>query len=665
MGFLAPWFLAGLAAAALPLWLHLLRRHRQEPRPFSSLMFFEPRTQSSVLHRRLRYLLLLALRLVLLCLLALAFANPYFLVSFHSSSSGPVLVLVLDRSFSMRSADHLDQARALARRALSAWPSGGPAEVLALDAAVSVLAGPTTDRSPLNAAIASIQPTDLNTSFGALARALRGIESTQHRPLDVRLFSDFQRTAMPPSFADLTLPPGVRLTASPIAASGPNWTVESVNAPLQIFDAGKKRVTATVAGFNTPASSLPVSLVLDGRVLESKTVAVPANGRATVEFQSLDTPYGFHRGEVRLTASDLLPADNAFPFAVERSEPRPALLLYSGNRSRPALFYRTALEASGASGFSLEARSLDQAAGLDLSPFAFVVLSDPGRISPSLDRSLRSFLRLGRGVLVALGPFALNAGPTPLAGYTVRGEDQPPRGDASQSAVISDSAHPSLRGLALSEVKFYSSIAVDPGPARVLARLADQTPLLLEQSLGSGKILTFASTLDNVANDFPLHPSFVPFVQQTARYLGAAGEGPRDLTAGAVFDLHREGDSGAAIDVSGPDGKRVLSLAEAASAKSVTLDAAGFYEIHAPAGRNSLIAVHPDRRESDLTPVPAETLALWTAAGASSPAPSAPAGGENGHRPRPVGLYLLFLALLAALAESVVSVRYLWKKEGA
>ena len=77
MGLLAPWFLAGAAAVGLPIYLHLLRRHRSTPHPFSSLMFFERRTQSSIKHRRLRYLLLLALRLALLFLLVLAFANPF------------------------------------------------------------------------------------------------------------------------------------------------------------------------------------------------------------------------------------------------------------------------------------------------------------------------------------------------------------------------------------------------------------------------------------------------------------------------------------------------------------------------------------------------------------------------------------------------------------
>ena len=69
MGFLAPWFLAGVAAVGLPIWLHLLRKHKTTPLPFSSLMFFERRTQSSIKHRRLRYLVLFALRTLLILLL--------------------------------------------------------------------------------------------------------------------------------------------------------------------------------------------------------------------------------------------------------------------------------------------------------------------------------------------------------------------------------------------------------------------------------------------------------------------------------------------------------------------------------------------------------------------------------------------------------------------
>ena len=77
MGLFAPWFLAGLAGLALPLYLHLLKRQTAQPKQVSSLMLYESRTQASTRHRRLRYFLLLSLRLPLLLLLILAFANPF------------------------------------------------------------------------------------------------------------------------------------------------------------------------------------------------------------------------------------------------------------------------------------------------------------------------------------------------------------------------------------------------------------------------------------------------------------------------------------------------------------------------------------------------------------------------------------------------------------
>ena len=69
MELLAPWFLAGGLAVALPLWLHLMNRASPVRMPFSSLMFFRKRTETTVRERRLRYLLLLAARIALLLFL--------------------------------------------------------------------------------------------------------------------------------------------------------------------------------------------------------------------------------------------------------------------------------------------------------------------------------------------------------------------------------------------------------------------------------------------------------------------------------------------------------------------------------------------------------------------------------------------------------------------
>src|SRR3989304_4847844 len=126
MGLLAPLFLAGAVAVGLPIYLHLLRRHRTTPHPFSSLMFFERRTQSSIKHRRLRYLLLLSLRLALLLLLALAFANPFITRPAASLAGDKLLVLAVDDSFSMRAGTRLAGAPGGAAGGLAAPRPPGP-----------------------------------------------------------------------------------------------------------------------------------------------------------------------------------------------------------------------------------------------------------------------------------------------------------------------------------------------------------------------------------------------------------------------------------------------------------------------------------------------------------------------------------------------------------
>src|ERR1700736_4965150 len=102
MGLFAPWFLAALAGLAFPFYLHLLKRQTTAPKPVSSLMLFESRTQSSTRHRRLRYFLLLSLRLLWLFLLILAFANPFINRDAGGLASNRLVLLVVDNSFSMR-----------------------------------------------------------------------------------------------------------------------------------------------------------------------------------------------------------------------------------------------------------------------------------------------------------------------------------------------------------------------------------------------------------------------------------------------------------------------------------------------------------------------------------------------------------------------------------
>jgi hypothetical protein len=179
-----------------------------------------------------------------------------------------------------------------------------------------------------------------------------------------------QKTGMPGNFIDAALPPQVDLTLHDVAkgAALPNWTIESVNAPADLLDpkdTTKSHVQVVVAGSGTPEATKKILLVVGGKILLSREVNVPANGRATVEFSPLDIKYGFNRCEVRIEGDDALPADNGSVFVVRRSDPQRVLFIHRATDERSALYFGTALNAASHGALVLQLATVEQATDLD------------------------------------------------------------------------------------------------------------------------------------------------------------------------------------------------------------------------------------------------------------------------------------------------------------
>jgi hypothetical protein len=392
--------------------------------------------------------------------------------------------------------------------------------------------------------------------------------------------------------------------------------------------------------------------------VESKSVEVPAGGRAAVEFLSMDVPYGRNRGEVAIDGADALPADDAFYFSVERSDARHALFIQPPGSPQALLYFKAALEASGQSAFAIDAATPDQLANASPAQYAFVVLSDAA-LPAAFEARLGEFVRGGGSLLVALGRTLAERSKVPVADLPIAGTAYAGReGDRFETAVWLDPSHPSvLKSNRWEDAKFYRAIRVQPMGARVAARLGSQLPLLLDQRVGGGRVLVFASTFDNVDNDLPLHAAWVPFVEQTARYLGRMDDAPASVQVGAFAELRDSRETGAAVDVVDPTGSRVLSLEEATKAQNIQFTMAGFYDIRRPNGPGELVAVNADRRESDLTPAPPETVQLWqnTAKGIAT------GGGATAETQNNLSLwwYVMLAVLALAVAESLLGNRHL------
>jgi hypothetical protein len=169
------------------------------------------------------------------------------------------------------------------------------------------------------------------------------------------------------------------------------------------------------------------------------------------------------------------------------------------------------------------------------------------------------------------------------------------------------------------------------------------------------------SGLDNLTNDFPLHPAFVPFIEQTARYLAGSERQGGARPVDAYLELRNAKEKAQGVEVTDPEGKRPLTLGQAASAQSFQLTEAGYYQLRLANGRQDEVGVNPDPKESNLDVIPEDVLALWQGKGGDASEQNASAAGPVAPHTTPETFwwYVMLLVLAAAVAESVLASRYL------
>ena len=661
MSLLSPWFLAGALALGLPVWLHLLNRENPVRLPFSSLMFFESRKQTSVKERHLRYRLLLAMRLLLYLLLALAFAKPVWerVGSLVAADLPKLHIIALDTSLSMTYGDRWERAVAEAEAVVQAMGPRDRGQVISFGPGVSVATEPTMEQTELRNAIRTLAPTASRNSYGDLAEAVRSLSPEKEVPVVVHLLSDFQQSAMPGRFSDLALPTVATLAVHNLADdSSPNWAIESIKGTLRYHGGRKTRLEATVAGFGAESATRNVTFSINGQRIASKSVDVPAMGRASAVFEDFEVPTGSNRAVVMIEPGDELPLDDKRLVAIDNTEPAPILFVYSDSRRRDLVYYRAALEASADSRFRVQGASVTQAEQSVPDRFAAVVLSDVPVVSSQLAGRLDSYVKAGGSALIVLGPkttLAQKAALYPKAIGEVRYARR--EGERFQPVGALEETHPVLSEVErFRGVKFYRYAKLEADPEEeVLVRLADGSPLLIERKLGDGQILVLTSSLDNVWSDLPVNPVFVPFALATVRYLSGLDEGIHQATVDSVLELSKRRSPGSMVQVFDPSGERALSLTEATSAGDLSLSELGFYEVRRP-GETQLVASNPDPRESNLRSMDGELISAWESTGRGQTADPTPQGTETHVKPPPVEIWRLFLLLLVAIAlvESVI-----------
>jgi len=647
-----PLLQAGIAAASLPILIHLLNRRKYRETPWAAMRFLLAAIRKNRRRVKVEQWLLLAVRTLLVILVVSAMAKP-FLESLGAMKLLPGerthRVVVLDGSLSMAYAaggrSRFDEAKALAAQLVRDTRGGDVLSVVLMADPPRIVVGeasPSANGAEVLKAIAGIAlphgGTDLVASLAAVDRALD--VSTVPRK-EVVFLTDLQAASWrKPGVAEPLKRAVAKLDARKAQsividlgkAGGENRAVVDLrlNQPVVTLGSTDLVATATLKNFGpAPTRDARVRLLVDGQLGPEQVIPeLPVGVEVSVPFRPHFASAGDHALEVRIDDDPLAP-DNHRWMAVPVKDALGVLLVDGHYKTEPfeseTDYLAQALNpASTSQGTSSPIRATvipDSAlAGRDLSPFDAVVLCNVGQFREAEAAALDAYLKQGGGVVVFGGDqvvpenynrllFADGKGLLPASIGAAIG-DAEKKGSAFELNPLGF-AHPIVNpfqgadanviaGLVNAKTWRYHKLTIPPGSqAKVAMAFSSGDPAIVEGPRHRGRVVQVATTADAGWSTWPLHPSYAPVMEQVVLQAAAGRLAERNVRVGQPLDqVLPASASGTPADVVRPDDAKSQVRLKASGDVSLfhfeATDLSGTYRVRfAGAGASGASAAPP------------------------------------------------------------------------
>ncbi len=422
MTFLNPLALLGLAAAAIPLLLHLLQRRRLRTIEFSTVRFIRELQRTRIRRLKLRQLLLLFLRTALVLLVVLAFSRPAVRgdrawVPAHEGQT--TAAILIDNSASMERADAagtlLRQSKSRALAVLELLQDGDNIFVASFsdcaDPRADSLMTPVRSRAAAGRLIEDVSGSAVTVELERVAdRAVQLARSSTHLQTEVHLFSDFQAGIVPSALrssfpAPQLRPDRVTFFLHPLGAeAAENVSLDTAFIRSSIFQPGRpvELVSVLQNRSDRAVSDRLISVFLDGRRVAQRAVDLPAEGRVTVSFSVTPATSGLAAGFIELE-DDALLEDNRWFFSFRVPARTTVLLIGTPEETS---YLRLALETNlgGSSPLSVSSVRAESVLPSQLHNADAVILAHAAALPPELLNTLRDVQTSGRGIILFPGP---------------------------------------------------------------------------------------------------------------------------------------------------------------------------------------------------------------------------------------------------------------------
>ncbi len=642
MQFLNPLALIGLAAALIPLAIHLLHRGQSQPQPFSNLDFLRRLHHSRLRRLRLRQWLVLLLRTLIIALIALAFARPAHQAGAGwGGSTAPVAAAVLlDCSYStgyrQGGGPLFETLRRQALGVLEIFSRRD--EVRLIPFASRPLGAEAAGDDQLIKQVEELAPTQEGTDLEAALQAAAdfGAAHPQLRQ-EIYLLGDLTQHNWEGVAAKTSWLPGAQVYIADLGtAERGNIHVDEVGFSPWLAAPGKK-LSARARGANTssqPARQTAVDVYLDGERVRHQLTDLRPGEEFQLDFVLMPRRAGLLGGYVEIQ-DDALPLDNRRYFTL--SVPDSFRVLVLGHQPEDTYYPRRALAASAAADPALALR-FGLMAELDpglLQHTQVLLLCNLNYLSAEQSALVHGFVAGGGSLVVFPSPQAdlnffnrqLLPALTPSRLAQVVG--QPGSQLVGQGLNTQLPHHPLFAGLFTQVAEdqprfraFYRLVAapVADQESAALIHFADGQPAATLCWAGEGRTLLFATPLSLEWNDLPLKGLFPPLMHRLVRYLSLPADPGQPYLVGQPLRRHLPGTSiDDRLQAEAPSGRRLWLSATMQGGRCwwqiPRTDEAGLWRLWQEGRLVDLFAVNPDPRESKLSLVPRQRLEQLFGAG--------------------------------------------------
>src|SRR5262245_6775663 len=319
---------AGAALAVIPVILHLVLKQKPKHEMFPALRLIRQRHRVNLRKVQIRHWLLLAMRMLLIALMAMALARPSIHgASFIPDQQAPVAAaLVFDTSLSMeyriQDRTRLEDAQAIAKGLHKEFPDGS--EVLVLDSAE-----PTARFFPeLSLAQQRIDSLRLRPRASSLNQAIieacRGLGENERTRKEIYLFTDLTTGCLSREGANEiksaldSVKGGAAVYILNVGATEPkNVFISEASVSAEVLPANSDaRVRATVQDVGQGEEVL-LEFQLDDETRGSQQLALGKGQAGRVEFALPGLRPGIYRGKLILRNGGGLKFDDERFLAIE------------------------------------------------------------------------------------------------------------------------------------------------------------------------------------------------------------------------------------------------------------------------------------------------------------------------------------------------------------